>query len=85
MTVPAWRAVNLVATERVARILLGLVAVAAGIVLLSRAGSTAAVVVESALIMMGVDLVVTGAIGHCPLYAELCRARPARVTHPRAR
>lgn len=85
MSAPAWRAVNLVATQRAARILLGLATAAAGIVLLSRAGSAVAVVFESLATTIGVDLVVTGAIGHCPLYAELRRIRAAWATRPSAR
>jgi hypothetical protein len=35
------------------------------------AGSTLAVVLELLLVLAGLDLVVTGALGHCPLYARL--------------
>lgn len=80
MTAPAWRRVNLSATQRVGRILLGLTAVAAGFMLISSAGSAAAVVFESLLATIGVDLVVTGSIGHCPLYAEIQHTRAIRRT-----
>jgi hypothetical protein len=68
---PAWRAVNITAAERLGRIALGLAAVIAGIVLLAGAGSALAVVLEVLLVAAGLDLAVTGALGHCPLYAKL--------------
>lgn len=63
--------VNITPTERVARILVGGVGVVLGIWLLTAAGSALAVVLEILLILAGLDLVVTGALGHCPLYAKL--------------
>ena len=50
---------------------MGLAAIIAGIVLLTSAGSALAVVLELLLVAAGLDLVVTGALGHCPLYAKL--------------
>ena len=64
---PAWRTVNITPAERLGRIAVGLAAIIAGIVLLTSAGSALAVV----LIAAGLDLAVTGALGHCPLYARL--------------
>ena len=66
-----WRTVNITPTERVGRIAVGLAAIIAGIVLLTSAGSVLAVVLEFLLIAAGLDLAVTGALGHCPLYAKL--------------
>ena len=66
-----WRTVNISRSERAGRILVGVTAVIAGIVLLTTAGSSAAVVLEAALIAAGLDLIVTGATGHCPLYQKL--------------
>ncbi len=43
----------------------------AGAFLLGGAASTLAVVLELLLVLAGLDLVVTGALGHCPLYAKL--------------
>ena len=43
----------------------------AGIVLLTGAASTWAIILELLLVLAGLDLVVTGALGHCPLYARL--------------
>ena len=63
--------VNITPMERVARMLVGGLAVISGIVLLLGAGSALAVVLEVLLILVGLDLFVTGALGHCPLYAKL--------------
>ena len=63
--------VNITLVERVGRVVLGTVAVVAGVVLLTAAGSALAVVLEALLIAAGLDLVVTGALGHCPLYQKL--------------
>ena len=86
-TVPAghfstWRIVNISTVERAGRIALGLAAVAAGVVLLTSASSVLAVVLEVALLLAGLDMVVTGATGHCPLYQRLGRA-PRRVRSTR--
>lgn len=63
--------VNITPVERAGRIVLGAVAAIAGVVLLTSAGSALAVVLEVLLIAAGLDLVVTGALGHCPLYQRL--------------
>jgi hypothetical protein len=68
---PAWRTVNITPAERLGRIGVGLAAIIAGIVLLASAGSALAVVLEALLVAAGLDLAVTGALGHCPLYARL--------------
>jgi hypothetical protein len=67
----AWRTVNITPDERLGRIAIGLAAVIAGAVLLATAGSALAIVLEALLIAVGLDLAVTGALGHCPLYAKL--------------
>lgn len=67
----AWRTVNITPVERLGRIVAGLAAVVAGVVLLASAGSALAVVLEVLLVAAGLDLAVTGALGHCPLYAKL--------------
>ena len=67
----SWRTVNLTTTERAGRVVLGVAAMIAGAVLLLSAGSVVAVVLEVLLIAAGLDLAVTGALGHCPLYARL--------------
>lgn len=63
--------VNITSAERVGRVAMGLAAIVAGTVLLASAGSALAVILEVLLIAAGADLVVTGALGHCPLYAKL--------------
>jgi hypothetical protein len=63
--------VNIAPIERAGRIVIGISAVAAGAVLLATAASVLAVVFEVLLIAAGLDLLVTGALGHCPLYAKL--------------
>lgn len=63
--------VNITPAERVARVLVGLVGAAGGLWLLSGSPSTAAAVLEVLLVLAGLDLVVTGALGHCPLYQRL--------------
>ena len=70
-TRPQWRSVNITPIERVGRIMLGLAAILAGAVLLASAGSALVVVLELLLVAAGLDLAVTGALGHCPLYQKL--------------
>ena len=78
---PGWRTVNITPTERIGRIAVGLAAVIAGIFLLASAGSALAVVLQALLVAAGLDLAVTGAHGHCPLYATLgYLPRPHRRT-----
>jgi hypothetical protein len=60
---------------------LGAVAAVAGALLLVSAGSVLAVVLEVLLIAAGLDLVVTGALGHCPLYQRLGHV-PASLRRP---
>ena len=68
-----WRgmSINIAPAERLGRIFLGGLGAVAGAVLLVSAASALAVVLEVLLITAGIDLVVTGALGHCPLYAKL--------------
>ena len=63
--------VNITPAERVGRVVLGAAATIAAVVLLTGAGSAMAVVLEVLLAVAGLDLVVTGALGHCPLYQRL--------------
>ena len=62
---------NITPEERVGRILIGAAAAITAVVLLTSAGSILAVLLEVLLAAAGVDLVVTGALGHCPLYQKL--------------
>ena len=63
--------VNITPVERAGRILIGAVGVVGGALLLTGAGSVLAVVLEVLLILTGLDLMITGALGHCPLYHKL--------------
>lgn len=63
--------VNITPAERTARVIVGTVAVIVGVVLLTGVTSVLAVLLETLLVLAGLDLVVTGALGHCPLYAKL--------------
>ena len=63
--------INVTPAERVARILIGALGVVAGGLLLTDATFAVAVALEVVLVITGLDLIVTGAIGHCPLYNKL--------------
>ncbi len=63
--------VNITPAERLVRVAIGLLAIIAGGLLLAGAGSALAVVFDVLLVLAGVDLAVTGALGHCPLYRKL--------------
>lgn len=47
------------------------------IVLLASASAAWAVALEALLLLAGLDLVVTGALGHCPLYHKLGHVSPS--------
>ena len=63
--------VNITPIERAGRIAIGAAVVVVAALLLAAAGSALAVVLEILLVAAGVDLIVTGTVGHCPLYAWL--------------
>lgn len=63
--------VNISTSERAGRVVIGLLAIAAGALLLLAADSPLALILELLLVAAGLDLVITGALGHCPLYAKL--------------
>lgn len=63
--------VNITPAERIGRCLVGLAASVAAVVLLTSAGSVVAVTLELLLLGSGLDLLITGALGHCPLYQKL--------------
>ena len=63
--------VNITPAERIGRIAVGIVGAIAGVLLLANGPSAFAALLEVLLIAAGLDLLVTGAIGHCPLYAKL--------------
>ena len=68
---PRRLSINITPTERVGRIVLGGLAAFVGALLLTSAGSALAVILEVLLIASGLDLVITGALGHCPSYGKL--------------
>ena len=65
-----WK-VNITPAERAARVAIGGLGALIGIFLLASASGVLAVVLELLLVLAGLDLVVTGALGHCPLYSKL--------------
>ena len=63
--------INITPRERIGRVVAGGAGAVAGLVLLASASGAVAVVLELLLVLAGLDLVVTGATGHCPLYHRL--------------
>lgn len=68
--------VNIAPAERAGGVVLGLVAVVAGIVLSISASAAGVVALEVLMVLAGLDLTVTGALGHCPLYHRLGHVPP---------
>ena len=69
--------INITWPERIGRIVLGIGGATLGSILLASAGGTVAVVLEVLLVLAGLDLLVTGALGHCPLYKRLGYVPPS--------
>jgi hypothetical protein len=63
--------INITPVERAGRIALGGAVAVIGVLLLISASGALAIVLLTLLALAGLDLVVTGALGHCPLYAKL--------------
>ena len=63
--------INISPPERAGRILIGLVGVIGGVLLLAASPSAGIAVLEVLLVLAGLDMLVTGALGHCPLYKKL--------------
>jgi hypothetical protein len=63
--------VNITRPERIGRIAIGLVAVVGGMLLVASSTAALTTVLELLLILAGLDLIATGALGHCPLYQKL--------------
>ena len=70
--------VNITPQERAARVLLGLAGVVGAVQLLAGAAGAVPTLLVVLLGLAGLDLIVTGALGHCPLYAA-ARPRPASL------
>lgn len=69
--------INITPLERIGRVVIGGAGAISGLVLLTAPGGTLAVVLEVLLVLAGLDLLVTGAIGHCPLYKRLGYVPPS--------
>jgi hypothetical protein len=69
--------VNITPLERAGRVLVGTLGAIGGALLLASGGGTLAIVLEALLVIAGLDLVVTGALGHCPLYRRLGYVPPS--------
>ena len=63
--------VNITPAERIGRIVVGGGAAAVGVALLASGAGALLAVLEVLLVLAGLDLVVTGALGFCPLYKKL--------------
>ena len=64
-------AVNITPIERAGRMLMGGLAAIGGVLLLASSGETLTVILAELLVLAGLDLLITGALGHCPLYRKL--------------
>ena len=69
--------VNLTSLERIVRIVLGVGGVVGGVIALGAAAGTLVVILSVLLLAAGLDLLITGAIGHCPLYRKLGYVPPS--------
>jgi Protein of unknown function (DUF2892) len=69
--------INITPGERLARVFMGLVGVIGGLLLLGSASGPVIIVLEVLLVLAGLDLIVTGALGHCPLYRKLGHVPPS--------
>lgn len=65
------RTINVSTPERIARVILGGAAAVLGVVILASGPGVWALVGSLLLVAGGLDFVVTGAAGYCPLYARL--------------
>ena len=74
--------INLTFAERLGRVFVGATGAVAGAMLLASATSALAIVLEVLLTASGIDLIVTGALGHCPLYSKLGHV-PASLRSPK--
>lgn len=68
--------INITPAERAARIAVGIAIILGGSTLLASASRVVAVVLEVLLVLAGLDLAITGALGHCPLYRKLGHLSP---------
>lgn len=73
--------INITPSERVGRVLIGVIGLIGGLALLASGGNAAIAALEVLLVLAGLDLIVTGALGHCPLYKRLGHT-PASLRRP---
>ena len=69
--------INITPAERIGRVLVGLTGVIGGLALLGSAAGAVVIGLEALLVLAGLDLIVTGALGHCPLYRKLDHVPPS--------
>ena len=69
--------VNITPLERAGRVQVGAIGTLGGALFLASGGGTLAIVLEGLLVIAGLDLVVTGALGHCPFYRKLGYVPPS--------
>jgi hypothetical protein len=69
-----WPAVNISTPERWARVIVGVAALALAVALLADGAGSLQAILAALLGLCGLDLAVTGALGHCPLYQRLGHA-----------
>lgn len=69
---------NIATRERVVRIVAGIVLAIAGVLFILKAGALGSQALAAAGVILGLDLVITGATGFCPLYVMLGRATAKR-------
>lgn len=69
--------INLTPFERFGRAFVGLIGLIGGVFLLTSSTGAAVALLEVLLMLAGLDLVVTGALGHCPLYRKLGYVPPS--------
>lgn len=69
--------INITPAERLARVAVGLAGTIIGAWLLASASGVGLIILEVMLVLAGLDLVVTGALGHCPLYQRLGHVPPS--------
>lgn len=63
--------INITPLERIGRVVIGGAGAIGGSVLLTHPGGALVAVLDVLLVLAGLDLLVTGAIGFCPLYKRL--------------
>ena len=63
--------INITPTERITRVGVGLVGAIVGFLLLGSSGGIGLVLLAGWLALAALDLVITGALGHCPLDRKL--------------